>query len=130
LCLSLGACIAPSVIDVEDRAARLDLAQVEWRDARESDVAGTYVSMELSGPLASVLRMVVYLFEADGGYTGAGLVDDDPPHFEVIRGSWRLAEGRLSLDDAPPASLHVAPDGSLRLAGPDGAVVLRREATR
>jgi len=123
-----GSCIAPSVLAPENRATVLDGEHVEWAAGDGSSVPGTYVSTEISGRLATVLRKVVYLFEADGAYTGAALVDDDPPRFEVIGGRWRVEDDLLYLDDAPPAVLSAAPDGSLRLSGEEGTVVLRREA--
>lgn len=126
----LGACIASSVVDPNQRAAQLELQTVEWIPASSADVPGTYVSVEVTGALAAVLRMVVYRFEAGGDYSGAALVDDSPPHFEVITGRWRLDSGTLLLDDAPPAALEVAADGSLRMSGEGGRVLLRREAAR
>lgn len=126
--LSMGACIAPSVLAPENRATVLDGEHVEWAAGDGSTVPGTYVSTEISGRLATVLRKVVYLFQEDGAYTGAALVDGDPPRFEVIGGRWRMEGDLLYLDDAPPAVLSAAPDGSLRLSGEEGSVVLRREA--
>lgn len=130
LALSLCACIAPSVVDPADRAPRLAVDALEWRDTARADLPGTYVSESLTGPLAAVLRKVVYCFDADGTYTGAALVDGDPPRFEVLSGTWRFEDGTLWLDDAPPAELRTAEDGSLRIAGEGGAVVLRREVER
>jgi hypothetical protein len=127
--LALGACIAPSVVDPADRAVDLNSAELVWQAAMPSDVPGTYVSTELSGPLAAALRMLVYLFEADGHYTGAALFDDAPPHFEVLTGMWELTAAGLVLDGGPPGRIEVAPDGSLRLSSDEGRVVLRREAS-
>jgi hypothetical protein len=72
----------------------------------------------------------VYRFGADGSYTGAALLDDAPPRFEVLSGTWRVEGGALVLDDGPAATLEVAPEGSLRLAGDEGRVVLRRQQAR
>ena len=130
LTLLQSACIAPSVVAREDRAVDLGAAELEWRLGTEADLPGTYVSTELSGPLAAALRKVVYLFEANGTYTGAGLIDDIPPHFEVTSGNWRIDGDGLRLDDGAPATLEVAEDGSLRLSGDEGRVVLRRESRR
>lgn len=127
LLLAQAACISPSVLDPEDRAPRTGLEERVWRPALESDVAGTYVSEHLSGQLAVVLRMVIYRFETNGAYTGAALLDDDPPHFEVISGYWRLDQNSLRLDDGPAARVESDEQGSLRLSGPDGTVILRRE---
>lgn len=127
--LGLGACIAPSVVDPADRAVDLSSAELVWHAATLADVPGTYVSTELTGPLAAALRKLVYLFEADGNYTGAALFDDAPPHFEVLTGVWELTAQGLVLDGGPPGQIEVAPDGSLRLSSDDGSVVLRREAS-
>ena len=127
LVLLASSCIAPSVMEPAQRGQHLVATDLEWSVAAQADLPGTYVSTELSGPLAAVLRKVVYLFESGGTYTGAGLVDDDPPHFEVMTGRWTLDAGSLVLDGGPPASIEVAQDGSLRLSGEEGSVVLRRE---
>ena len=121
------ACIAPSVVDPADRARVVDLLDQEWEAATADDMPGVYVSAQLTGAVANVLLKVVYLFEADGNYTGAALVDTAPPHFEVISGSWRMEGGQLTLDAADPAAVEVAGDRSLRITGAEGQVVLRRE---
>jgi len=130
LAILAGSCIAPSVLTKNDRAISLGVEDITWRAATEADVPGVYVSMEMSGPLAATLRKVVYLFEAEGTYTGAGLIDDDPPHFEVIGGSWHMEEDGLHLDDAAPATIEAGDDGSLRLSGTEGRIILRRERNR
>lgn len=127
--LSAG-CIASSVVEPEQRAPNLADPNLEWGAAQPARFAGTYLSSELTGPLASSLRLLVYRFDAGGSYTGAALLDGDPPHFEVLTGTWRLDTEQLWLDDAPPASIEMAPDGSLRLSGAEGRVVLRRERDR
>ena len=120
-------CIAPSVVAHEDRALPLEGEDVVWLPATSADVPGTYVSTEITGPLAASLRKVVYLFESEGTYTGAGLIDDDPPHFEVIGGSWQMDADGLHLDGSTAATVEVTEDGSLRLSGEEGRVILRRE---
>ena len=125
--LAASGCIAPSVLATQDRAVPLSPGEREWSPASGADLAGLWVSTELSGPLALALRAVVYLFEPGGTYTGAALIEDADTHFEVLDGTWRLESDGLHLDDAPPARLEVAPDGSLRLSGEEGQVVLRRE---
>jgi hypothetical protein len=127
LALLTHSCIAPSVVAREDRALALSSADLEWSAASSADVPGTYVSVEISGAPAAVLRKLVYHFGVDGSYTGAALLDDLPPRFEVIGGHWRLQGADLHLDDSPPALLERAQDGSLRLSGAEGRVVLRRE---
>lgn len=124
-----SSCIAPSVVDPEQRAIDLG-SDVEWSAASAADLDGTFISTELSGDLSYALRKLVYHFEPNGAYTGAALLDGAPPHFEVLSGSWRLDEQGLRLDEGPPATLEVAEDGSLRMSGDLGRVVLRREARR
>ncbi len=127
--LACGACISPSVLEPADREVRLALAEVVFEPARLEDVPGRWVSVELSGPLAAVVEMIVYQVADDGTYTGAALVAHVPPRFEVVSGTWSFADGLVRLDDAPPATAEVAAD-LLRLSGDDGVVVLRREVRR
>ena len=125
--LACASCIAPSVLEADQRALELSDPNVAWRPASVDDLPGTYISTEVSGQLAASLRKLVYLFQAEGTYTGAALIDGDPPRFQTISGTWTMTEGSLSLDGGPPAHVEVAPDGSLRLSGEEGSVVLRRE---
>lgn len=124
----LCACIAPSVVDPVDRAIDLSATDVAWSPATRADLPGTYVSAALTGPLAASVRKLVYLFQADGHYTGAALFDAAPPRFEVVSGTWELTASGLSLDGGPAGVTEVAPDGSLRLSSAEGSVVLHREA--
>ncbi len=130
LLLLACACIAPSVLPSEERDASTQTTPRAWRPAQAADLPGTYVSQELSGRLATVLRLLVYDFHTTGTYTGAALLDDAPPRFEVLSGTWSFDPPLLVLDDAPPAKLEVAEDGALRLSGPQGSVVLGREERR
>ena len=125
--LACASCISPSVLQPDQRALELSGADVAWRPASVDDVPGTYISTELSGQLAASLRKLVYLFQAGGTYTGAALIDGDPPRFQTISGTWTMAEGSLCLDGGPPARIEIAPDGSIKLSGEEGSVVLRRE---
>lgn len=118
---------ASSVVAPGERGVRLADEELVWRPAAAEDVPGTYVSTELTGPLAASLEKLVYLFLSDGTYTGAALLRDEPPHFEVISGTWLVSDGSLRLDDGPPGRVEAAEDGSLRLGGDEGIVVLRRE---
>jgi len=124
------ACISPSVIAPEERAVELATVGLEWRAGAPADLPGVFVSAELTGPLAATLRLLVYRFGADGSYTGAALLDDAPPRFEVLSGTYRVEGRSLVLDDGPPAALEVAPEGSLRLTGDEGRVVLKRQRTQ
>jgi hypothetical protein len=132
LCAALlgASCAGSGTLAQEQRAAALEGEAIAWRPAAAEDIPGVYVSRELSGPLAGYLRKLVYLFEADGSYAGAALVDASPPRFEVLAGTWSLVEGRLILDGGPPAALEASADGSLRLSGDEGVVVLERERAR
>lgn len=130
LSLGAGACIAPSVVAEADRGIDLGSADVAWRGGLADEVPGYYVSTWIEGPMAAVLRGVVYLFEADGSYAGAALLDGTPAHFEVVGGAWELTEVGLVLDGGPPAKFEVAEDGSIRMSGEEGSVVLRRQLER
>jgi len=130
LSLGAGACIAPSVVAVEDRGVDLGVADLSWRPGAQAEVPGYYVSELVDGPMAAVLRGLVYLFGEDGSYSGAALLDGVPPHFEVVGGEWELSELGLVLDGGPPATFEVAGDGSIRLSGEEGSVVLRRQVER
>lgn len=125
-----AACIPSSVLGVEDREAEPEETKLTWSPASEEDLAGTFISTEVTGEIAGVVRKLVYVFGADGNYTGAALIDEDPPYFDVLKGTWRFEQGALILDDAPPARLEVAQEGSLRLIGDEGTVILRPEAER
>ena len=128
--LAAASCAGSGTLAEESRAAVEEERPVAWHAASAQDVPGVYVSSELSGALAGHLRKLVYLFEADGTYAGAALVDVSPPRFEVLAGTWACAEGRLVLDAGPPAAVEVDDGGALRLSGTEGIVVLERERTR
>lgn len=128
--LGAAACIAPSVVAVEDRGVDLGVGDLSWRAGTGEEVPGYYVSELVDGPMAAVLRGLVYLFGADGSYSGAALLDGAPPRFEVVGGQWGLTEQGLVLDGGPPAIFEVAEDGSIRLSGEEGSVVLRRQVER
>lgn len=124
------ACAGSGKLAQERRAAAVEDPTLVWRPATADDVPGVWISRELSGSAAAYLRKLVYLFEADGSYAGAALVDASPPRFEVLAGSWALAEGRLVLDGGPPAVPELAEGDLLRLTGEAGVVVLERERAR
>jgi hypothetical protein len=132
LCAALlgASCAGSGTLAQEQRAAALEGEALAWRPAAAEDVPGVYVSRELTGPLAGYLRKLVYLFEANGSYAGAALVDASPPRFEVLGGTWTVDAGRLLLDGGPPALLEIADGGTLRLSGDEGVVVLERERAR
>ncbi len=125
--LPLGSCIASSVVAPQDRGREVGREDQVWSQASAQSLSGVYVSTRLSGSLANSVRKIIYLFQEDGHYTGAALVETSPPHFEVITGEWRMQGSQISLDGADPAQLEVAADRSLRITGESGQVVLRRE---
>jgi hypothetical protein len=124
---ALSSCIASSVVESQDRARELNLPDQEWLPGSAENLDGVFVSTQITGALAASVRKVVYLFQQSGNYTGAALVESSPPRFEVIAGEWQMQNGQLLLDGAEPAQLQVAEDGSLRITGETGQVVLRRE---
>lgn len=127
----LGAsCAGNGILAREERGAALEPAPLAWRPATREEVPGLYGSSELTGVLAGYLRKLVYLFEEDGTYAGAALIDVAPPRFEVLAGSWSFEGESLVLDGGPPAGLEVSPEGALRLTGAEGVVVLERERAR
>jgi|SRR5690606_34114357 len=128
----LAGCIPSNVVAIEDRAVDLSWTDDSvWAAGSREDLPGLWTSIELSGPLAASLQKLVYLFEADGRFTGAALFAGPPAEFGVLTGSWQLdAPGQLRLgEDAEPAELDVA-EGLLRIRGAEGVVVLRREELR
>lgn len=125
--LCATSCIAPSVVDPQDRTLIVGYDDLEWSAATSAAIPGTYVSEHLSGSVAGVLLKLVYRFESSGSYTGAALIDGAPSHFEVLTGTWSCEGAQLQMDDSVPATVEVAANGWLRLSGEEGAVVLRRE---
>lgn len=125
--LLAGACIAPSVVDPADRARSSAAAERTWRAASAEDLPGIYISSNLTGALSNVLLKVIYRFDASGNYSGAALLNDATPHFEVMTGTWNMNASELTLDAAPPAQVEVSDDHSIRITGEQGQVVLRRE---
>ena len=120
------ACIAPSVLETEDRAVALVTENFEWRAASAEDLQGLFGSVEITGPAAAALSKLYYWFEEDGSYSGAALFAGHPAHFETLSGTWSLEGETLTLDDSEPARLS-ATDEALRLEGAEGAVILVRE---
>lgn len=126
----LSACIPSNVVARTDREVTIESAATAWRTATRADVSGYFRSEERTGALATGLWLVEYQFRDDGTFTGAALLQGDPDAFAVLSGDWSMPEdGVLVLDGAEPADLEAA-EGLLRLSGPDGSVVLRREALR
>jgi len=124
----LPACIAPSVLDANARLVATPAlpAADAWQPATADALVGYWESVAIEGEAAGALRRVCYLFERDGGYTGAALVAlEGASKFQTLAGRWRLAEGELDLGDDEQVVATVAPD-HLRFAGDGGIVILRR----
>lgn len=124
-------CVPSNIVAATDRSVVIEPADAAWEPAQPGDLAGCWSSAELNGDLAASVLKVVYWFEGDGRFTGAALMlDADGPTFHVLAGRFTFADGMLRLGaDAELATLESAPD-LLRLRGPGGEVVLRREALR
>jgi hypothetical protein len=125
------ACIPSNVVAPQDRSVAVDPERVPWVPATPSAFDGLYASVSLTGDVAAGLWKVYYHFSPDGNFTGAALLQRmGAPTFEVLAGTWTLADGELRLGaDAEPATAEMAPD-LLRLRGAAGTVVLRREPTQ
>jgi hypothetical protein len=122
----LSTACASGLVAVQDRPVRDELALVVWRPATAADVAGHWRARSLDGPAAAVLLDLAYWLETDGRFTGAALFAGPPATYEVLSGSWTLADGVLQLGEgAEPAQAEVA-GGWLRLSGADGSLVLER----
>ncbi|MEY2982671.1 MAG: hypothetical protein ACO4CT_10375 [Planctomycetota bacterium] len=125
-----ASCIPSNVVARTDREVDLEPAAVVWRPATSADLPGYFRSTDRSGALATGLWLVEYQFRADGTFTGAALLQGEPDAFAVLTGSWDMpGPGTLVLDGAEPAEIEAA-HGLLRISGPDGSVVLRREDLR
>lgn len=127
LVVSLGSCIAPSVLDESARVVETEVTR-DWRPAEAADVSGLYGSIDIKGPAAAALSKLFYSFEASGNYTGAALFSELPPRFETLSGTWELEADSISLDGNEPAVLEAA-DGALRMSGSEGVVTFIRVAT-
>jgi hypothetical protein len=115
-----------AVLDVEQRAVVDPLDELVWAPGTAADVPGSYTSVRIEGPAAAVLVEVHYRFDANGTFTGAGLVSQPTYAFQVLDGEWRVEDGLLYLSaDGAPATLEVAEE-YLRMAGDEGIVLLQR----
>jgi hypothetical protein len=124
----LPACIAPSVLDANARLAATPAlpAAEAWQPATAEALIGYWESVAIEGEAAGALRRVCYLFERDGGYTGAALIAlDGVAKFQTLSGRWQFGDGGLDLGDDERVVATVAPD-HLRFTGDGGVVILRR----
>lgn len=126
----LGGCYASNVVATTDRAVTETALPTEWRAATAADLVGYHRAAAVRGEAALSLRTVYYLFLADGGYTGAALVDGERGlAFQTLSGTWRLDADGLVLDDGRAVAVQAAPCW-LRIAAPNGELILRREELR
>jgi hypothetical protein len=126
----LGACIAPSVLDKEQRAVAEADAKVDWRPAEAADFDGLFESVRIEGEAAASLWRIEYCFSRNGSYTGAALVlTDGGPEFQTLTGTWSLDKGVLSLEGSDPAKALAAP-GRLRFEAGGGSAEFRKVTLR
>jgi hypothetical protein len=123
--LCLAGCISPSVVESSGRAVAEPTAHLELRPATAAELEGLWESTAIEGEAAASLACVLYLFSADGAYTGAALVLDERPTFQTLSGAWSLDEGSLDLGDGNVTRARIAGD-RLELSSEGGAVWLRR----
>ena len=128
LLMTVG-CYPSNVLDDRDRAVAIDRAELPWGPTDPATFPGAYTSVEITGDAAASLVEVRYVFQEGGIYTGAGLVlGEGSLHYQTLDGTWRLAGGRLVLDDDEPGVEVAAAEDHLRLATAGGTVILRRFA--
>ena len=123
----VGCGLAPSnVVAKKDRAVVDRPEDVRWGPARKEDVLGSFESDSVTGEAAASVRRVEYVFDADGTYSGAALVQEAKrATFQTLSGRWRFENGTLRLGDDPPARTEAAP-GRLRLTTEGGTVTFHR----
>lgn len=139
LVLALTSCIASNVVAPEQRMVGTAIdgladgdpangTALAWRQAPGFQLDGLYETIDITGEAATSLRKVWYLFDADGTYTAAALIEGDEYAFQTLSGTWendRDSVNGLILDDGEPVSLEQA-DEHLRITAPNGMIVLRR----
>lgn len=124
--LSPAGCIASNVVAPDQRLVAADPTKLAWVPADAAAVDGLFESIDVTGDAAITVRRIWYVFSAGGRYSGAALADiDGALAFQTLSGSWSLVPAGLVLDDQPAVTCEMAP-GHLRLAAPNGTVVLRR----
>lgn len=124
--LLAAACIPSNVVAPTERMVVEPTDALAFAPAAAADVVGFHESLDVQGDAAASLRKVYYLFEADGSYTGAALVDDGERRaFQTLTGHWQLTAEGLVLDGQPAASCE-ATAGQLRITAPTGVLRLRR----
>lgn len=119
-------CIAPSVLERDERAVVNSIDEPIWTSAQPADLPGWFESTRFEGDAANAFLRIEYFFAADGTYSGAALAHGVAgPEFQTLSGSWHLAGDELDLGDGSSARVRAAP-GWLKLESDGGSVVLRR----
>jgi hypothetical protein len=124
-CLFLAGC-ASTTLERSERAVAPAPEQHAWRPAVTQDLDGLFVSVEIEGPIAAVLREVHYSFASDGRFSGAALVPVPRPTFQTLEGRWTLEDGVLRLGEGNEAARAEVDGDLLRLSGSEGRIALRR----
>lgn len=127
--LLLSGCASSKPLDPSQRAAPTVRKDVAWGPPKREDLLGSFASESITGEAAASLRRVYYVFDADGTYSGAALVQDGAHAvFQVLSGRWTLTGSVLTLGDDPaPIEVSAAPD-RVRLSSEGGVAVLLRSA--
>lgn len=125
-----GGCIGSNVLAHEQRLVAPVVAELQFAPAPALPLAGLYESVLITGEVALALRKVYYVFQGDGTYTAAALVESDGQSaFQTLSGTWRSVAAGLELDGKEPVPLEQAP-GHVRITAPNGSLVLRAETLR
>ena len=125
-----GGCIGSNVLAHEQRLVAPVVAELQFAPAPALPLAGLYESVLITGEVALALRKVYYVFQGDGTYTAAALVESDGQSaFQTLSGTWRSLAAGLELDGKEPVPLEQAP-GHVRITAPNGSLVLRAETLR
>lgn len=125
-----GGCIGSNVLAHEQRLVAPVVAELQFAPAPALPLAGLYESVLITGEVALALRKVYYVFQGDGTYTAAALVESDGQSaFQTLSGTWRSLDAGLELDGKEPVPLEQAP-AHVRITAPNGSLVLRAETLR
>lgn len=127
---ALASCIPSNVVARDDRAVATPLAELHFEPANGAQLQGLWASVAITGDAAVALRRVYYVFQTNGTYTAAALVDEGGTlAFQTLSGTFAADAAGLVLDGAEPVQLEQAPE-HLRITAPTGTLVLRRETTQ
>lgn len=128
--VTFAGCIGSNVLAHEQRLVAPVVSELQFVSAPALPLAGLYESVLITGEVALALRKVYYVFQVDGTYTAAALVESDGQSaFQTLSGTWRSLAAGLELDGKEPVPLEQAP-GHVRITAPNGSLVLRAETLR